>query len=201
MAVAVRGTSGVTAATNSVAPVVPSSVQAGDTLLLLAGVGDADVTWTTPSGWTLIERRSRDTSTTGMAAAMYKKIATSGDASATVTLTASTTAHSAAMIIALSGADIVNPVSAWTGFTESVSSAVNTHALPSVTTTIDQCLIITGIVGKDSATTAWTMPAGTTKAGRCVPCFVWTHDWRARHEGPRVDRFRVARQRDPGRRQ
>jgi hypothetical protein len=163
MAVGIRGVSSLAVGTNSIAPTIPSSVQAGDALFLLAGVGDAGVTWPTPDGWTLVERRSRDSGTTGMMAALYKRVASSGDASATVTLSASTTAHSAAMIIAFSGSDVVNPLHAWSGFTESAGSAINTHALPSVTTTLDQCMIVSGIVGKDSATTLWTLPAGYTK--------------------------------------
>lgn len=158
MAVALRGTSSAAVGTNTLTLTIPSSVQAGDALFVIAGCGDAAVTWAIPAGWTLVERRSRDTSTTGMMAQIFKKVATSGDASASVVLTASTTAHSAGMVIAYSGTDIVDPLHAWTGFTESSSTAINTHALPSVTTTLANCMIVSGIVGKDSATTLWTMP-------------------------------------------
>lgn len=163
MSVALRGSSSAAVGTNTLTLTIPSSVQAGDALFIIAGCGDAGVAWATPAGWTLVERRSRDTSTTGMMAAIFKKVATSGDASASVVLTASTTAHSAGMVIAYSGTDIVDPVHVWAGFTESSGSAINTHALPSVTTTLANCMIFSGIVGKDSATTAWTMPAGYTK--------------------------------------
>lgn len=159
MAVALRGSTSAAVGTNTLTLTVPSSVQAGDALFLIAGCGDAAVTWATPAGWTLVERRSRDSSTTGMMAQIFKKVATSGDASSSVVLTASTTAHSAGMVIAYSGTDIVDPLHAWTGFTESSGSAINTHALPSVTTTLASCMIVSGIVGKDSATTAWTMPS------------------------------------------
>lgn len=163
MAVALRGSTSAAVGTNTLTLTVPSSVQAGDALFIIAGCGDAGVTWATPAGWTLVERRTRDTSTTGMMGALFKKVATSGDASAPVVLTASTTAHSAGMVIAYSGTDIVDPLHAWAPFTENSSTAINSHALPAVTTTLDQCEIVTGIVGKDSATTAWTMPSGYTK--------------------------------------
>lgn len=161
MAVAFRASSEAHASTGSLSIMVPATVQAGDLLLIAAGLNNAGNTsynWSTPSGWTKRDDRSVGSN---LYAALYVKIATSGDAGATVTLTSATTGKSCAIVAAYSGVDQAAPVDVSAGLSETTSTA--SHTTPTVTSTVDQDWIVIAAVQSDSVTESWATATGYTK--------------------------------------
>lgn len=157
MAVAFRASSSATADTNSINVVLPGSVQAGDALLIVVGVNVLD-TISTPSGWTLLDSRAGGSSRF----TLYGKTAVAGDAGATVNFTTATSVvKMSAFALAWSGADTATPFHRVAGVAESTSQA--THVTPTVTTTIDGCLIAQMAMVKSSGATSWTESTGLTE--------------------------------------
>jgi hypothetical protein len=161
LAVAFRASNEAHATLGSLSVTIPATVQAGDLLILVGGLnnaGNASYDWATPSGWT---RRDDRALGSNVYAAVYAKIAASGDAGSTVTLTSSTTGKSCAIVAAYSGVDQSQPIDVMAALTETVSTA--SHATPTVTTTVDQDWVVVACIQSDSAADTWSTATGYTK--------------------------------------
>lgn len=140
---------------------IPASVQAGDMLAIFAGMNDggsASVDWGNLDGWNKLDGQR---SGSNLYAAVYQRVAQSGDAGATFTLTSDTTGKSMAIVAAWSGRDPVSPVNDFTALPEVVSTA--SHLTPTVQTDVDGCDIIIAAVHSDSSTESWQTATGYTK--------------------------------------
>jgi hypothetical protein len=161
MTVAFRTSTEAHAATGDLVITIPATVQAGDLLVIAAGLnngGNPALNWGTPAGWVKRDDRSVGSN---LYAALYVRTATSGDAGATVTLVSATTGKSCAVIAAYSGADQSAPIDAVQGLSETTSTAA--HATPTVSTTVDQDVIVIAGVQTDTATQSWSTATGYTK--------------------------------------
>lgn len=161
MTVAVRASAEAHAGSGSLTATIPGSVQAGDLLVIFGGInngGNATHDWSTPAGWTKRDDRSIGSN---LYAVAYVKTAVSGDAGATVTLTSATTGKSCVMVVALSGVDPSAPIDVISGFSE--TTVTTSHATPTVTTNVDQDLIVIAAVQTDSGTQSWSTTSGYTK--------------------------------------
>jgi hypothetical protein len=132
---------------------VPSSVRAGDTLLL-GFTGEAAMMPPTPNGWTLVRTQDNGTS---VAVGVWTRQATSADAGATITLTQP--AKRRALV----------SLSAYRGFSAVALSAASTdtdsavHATPTLPVLTGD-LVVAVFADRGTATTAWT--AGGGQVGR-----------------------------------
>jgi hypothetical protein len=161
MGIAFRASVEAHATTGDLVATIPASVQAGDLLVMPAGLnngGSSAVNWAIPDGWI---RRDERTVGSNLYAALYVKKAVAGDAGATVTLVSATTGKSCAIIAAYSGADQSASIDAVVGQSETTSTA--SHTTPTVNTTVDQDVIVIAGVQTDTATQSWQTTAGYTK--------------------------------------
>lgn len=161
MAIAYRAGSSATQTTGSLSITIPATVQAGDLLVLIGGLNDAGVLdhdWSTPSGWTLRDARHVGTNLYAMACV---RVATSGDASSTVTLSTPATGKSAAIIVAYSGVDVSNPINV--GATAADTTGTASHTTPLVNTTVADCRVIAACVTSHSVAESWSTASGYTK--------------------------------------
>ncbi|NEA22594.1 hypothetical protein [Actinomadura bangladeshensis] len=161
MAIAFRASAEAHVTSGDLTITIPSGVQAGDCLLLVGGLNDAGVTandWATPVGWTLIDSRRVGSN---LFAAVYFRVAQSGDPSSTVTLPTPGTGKSCAIIAAYSGTDPVAPINVSAAASEVTSTA--SHTTPSATTTVDGAQVVIAAVQSDSATQSWGTASGYTK--------------------------------------
>jgi PKD repeat protein len=135
---------------------VPSAVQAGDALLLFVSQGNTTALTGPGAGWTQIGRVVDGEVTT-----VWRKVATAGDAGSTVSLSSGATYVKVAMTLAAyRGTDTTDPVASITGAPEPGSSTA--HTTPTTANTTDGALRVSYWSDKNSATTAWTPPAGET---------------------------------------
>lgn len=136
---------------------VPSSVQAGDGLILFATLNRTATTVTGPSGvtgWTPLENLVTGTSRT----MVWKKVATAGDAGGTVRLQLSRTTKVALNLVAYGGTSSADPVATFA--TRSETTAVTSHPTPQVTVTDPHSWLLSYWADSSSTTTDWTAPAG-----------------------------------------
>lgn len=158
MAIAFRDSAAVSSSGTPVSIVLPSTIVQGDALLMvIANNGTPTDAITAPSGWTLVSATTLSSSNHGL----LKKIATSADAGATITLTWSTNIKSSIVMVAYSGTDLNEAVNAFSKVSETVSGT--THTTPNVATTQDNCWIVELLTEKGSTNTAWTVPGAVTK--------------------------------------
>lgn len=135
-----RGTDALTAANNKKAPRIPVHT-AGDDLFLVVATGVADVAPTTPSGWTLVTSKQ---SNAGSRANVYVYRLRASAAGTTAPDVADTNALNLALCFVVRGGG-ASPINT-TGTTS--NDAYNpTMTLPSVTTTVDGCLVINIVAG------------------------------------------------------
>lgn len=142
---------------------IPSSVQAGDTLLMIATANaTTGVTVGTPTGvtgWTQQQALSGNT----VQSVVWSKTAAAGDAGATVRVPLSVAAKMGVQVLAYSGSTAANPVAAVTGAAETVTQA--THTTPAVDVTTAGSYVVSYWADKTTDTTAWTLPNGLTARG------------------------------------
>ena len=161
MAIAFRASAEAHATTGNLAVTVPSGVQAGDCLLMFAGLNDAGVPandWATPSGWTPIDSRRVGSNLFGAA---YFRVAQAGDPSSVVTLATPGTGKSCAILAAYSGTDPVSPINIAAAASEGTTTA--SHTTPTVGTTVDDARVVIAAVQSDSATQSWGTASGYAK--------------------------------------
>lgn len=157
MAVAFRASNEAHVTLGDISITIPATVQAGD-LLVLVAAGNFTYDWATPAGWTTRDNKSVGSN---LNASVFARVATSGDAGATVTLSSATTGKSCAIIAAYSGVDQSAPIDLMAGAAETVSTS--SHTLPTVTSTVDQDWIVIAAVQMDSASDTWGTAIGYTK--------------------------------------
>src|SRR5690242_15100527 len=120
MAIALRAAQGSNNGTGggTITMTVPTGVQNGDAMVMIvADNAGASVTWTDPSGWTVLQKKG----TAGVGStATWWRLASSEPASYTVT---ATSGKMAGVIIALSGADSAAPGSTQQAAQANLSSA------------------------------------------------------------------------------
>mgnify|MGYP002624377787 CR=1 FL=1 len=147
------------AAAASIACNVPSGVADGD--LLVARVytlNNPDVTHSTPAGWTLI-RVDATTNPTVNRVSTYSRIAASEPASYTFSF-AGSPSDALAAISRVTGAHASSPIDA---HASNLYSATTTpHECPSVTTSVDECLLLL-FDALPIASTTETAPGGSTQ--------------------------------------
>jgi hypothetical protein len=157
MASAFRASSSAIADTNSLSITLPASLQAGDVVLMNVGINVLD-TISTPTGWTLLDSQAGASTRENL----YGKVAGSTDAGATVTFTTPTAlVKMSADCAAWSGGAATGTFHQVAGRLETTSQT--THTTPTITTTIDTCLIVQLVMVKSSSATSWTAPSGWTK--------------------------------------
>ncbi|GAB4512096.1 MAG: hypothetical protein Tsb0026_15780 [Sulfuricaulis sp.] len=138
---------------------VPTGTVAGDVMI-------ASVTWTpsattvnAPSGWTLIREVTQGSATTSRLATYYR-VATASEPSAyTWTFSGSVLTQSAGGILSFSGVDNAAPVDAEAG--NATNSSLN-HTAPTVTTTLDDGMLVT--IHELASSATWTPPGTMTEA-------------------------------------
>jgi hypothetical protein len=155
-ALAFRAGTAATANSTSVQVTVPATVRAGDTMVLFAG-SNTNVTVGTPAGWTQ-EGTALDTS---LRSVVWSRTATAADAGSAVRVTLSATAKANLQLVAYSGSTAADRVGAVTSAVEGGTTA--THTTPAVTVTAAGSQLVSYWADQSSASTGWTLPAGTTE--------------------------------------
>ncbi|MEP7089827.1 MAG: PKD domain-containing protein [Nocardioidaceae bacterium] len=136
--------------------VIPSGVQAGDTLVLFFTGNTTTPTYTGPTGWTQIEAQDGS----GTAGRAYTRTAVATDAGKTVTVTSSVAANDVTTLAAYRGADPTKPVAVSASALQATSSTV--HTTPTVTAADGRSWLVSYWADKGSSTTTLTGPAGQT---------------------------------------
>lgn len=165
MAIAFRASATATGPTGSMSVTIPATVQVGDLLLL---------TWHTavasqlvvPSGWTLID--AQHAVGAGAYIAGLWKIAGSGDAGSVVAVNnaVGNNGKLSCALTAWSGVDQTTPVHKFVF--SPITSPTTSHATPVVTTTLDDCVIVTAFHDKDSSVTTVTKPSTYTERAKVL---------------------------------
>lgn len=161
MAIAFRASTEAHVTSGSLTVTIPATVQAGDVLLLVAGMNDAGVTandWATPSGWTSLGTHNVGSN---LFAGVWVRVAQAGDPGATITLSTSGTGKACAVLAAYSGADPASPVNVSSVVAETTTTT--NHATPAVTTTLADTRVVIAAVQSNSDTESWSTPSGYTK--------------------------------------
>ena len=154
-AIAFVGSSGTTANASTETVTVPSSVTAGDDLLL-AATGVTTSSLTAPAGWTLVGTEPNPV----MSTSVWSRVATAADAGTSVKVTFPTAVKGSVQLLAYSGTDPTSPVDAFTAATDHVDATSATTPAVTVPTTGDWVVSLWSV--KSSAVTSWTGPGGAT---------------------------------------
>ncbi|HZJ04278.1 MAG TPA: PKD domain-containing protein, partial [Nocardioidaceae bacterium] len=143
-----------TRATNTRTPEVsvPGSVQAGDTLLLTAGMGNATSAGA-PAGWTL---KGEETSTSSLRSLVWVKTATSGDAGTSVEVVMDAIHKVTLAITAYRGVNATQVTA-----TPNTDSNTNSHTTPAVTVPAGSWLA--SFWADKSSNTNWSTPGSVTR--------------------------------------
>ena len=146
------------AATNgnrtSHAVTVPTSVKAGDALVLLFSANTTTPKYTDPAGWTVVQSKNGD----GTVVRAYRKVATATDPGSSVKVTSSAFAKSDITVVAYRNTSKTNPIAASASKVDNVTGAA--HVSPAVTATGSASWLVTYWADESSSTSAWTAPSG-----------------------------------------
>ncbi len=140
---------------------VPTSVQAGDALVLSL-TQNAARTVETPSGagtWTELGTQIGDRDQ--IRTTTWSSIARDGDAGEVISVTLSARAKVTLSLVAYSGTNASKPVRSYIAASETAFTA--SHTTPRATDVPAGAWIVSGWADKTSATTDWTDPAGATQ--------------------------------------
>ncbi len=140
---------------------IPTTVQAGDRLVLFMTTNSLSGTLGSPAGWTQLQG-SNGASTRGRA---WTKQATSTDANALVTVTSTTTIKDTMTVSAYRSTG-GNPTVTASAQTAGTTTTTN-HTSPSVAVAQPGSWLVNSWSEKSSTTQVWTPPAGSTS--RAVP--------------------------------
>ncbi len=143
--------SAATSTSTSASVTVPASVQAGDTLVLYAGVNVLDPGLTGPSGWTQVGSESASS----MSSTVWVRTATASSAGSSVDLGFAAAAKSALTLVAYRNASAVLAPGA---IASAVDSNLSSHVAPQVTAPSGAWLL-SYWSDKSSWTTGWNTPA------------------------------------------
>lgn len=144
--------------TNAHRVVAPSTVRAGDGLIL-AFTANTNATVGTPAGitgWRLLGTRGNGSMTTRI----WTKVATAANAGAAVTVSTSLVSKGNFVIAAYRGTSTTDAVTTFASALETTSRT--THTTPAVQVTSDRAWVVWYWAHEDSSTTAFIAPAGTT---------------------------------------
>jgi PKD repeat protein len=133
---------------------VPATVQAGDALVLSFSDNAPNVAITAPAGWT----QEASSSTSGMTARVWSKVATAADAGSSVRVSLASAARGNLVVSAYRGTSVSDPVGDIAMANETVNRA--THTTPAAAVTVPGSWVLSYWTDKTAATTSWTAPAG-----------------------------------------
>jgi PKD repeat protein len=164
--VAFVGASTTNANWNTFQVTVPSTVAAGDSLVLLATTATT-VTVSSPSGGTGWQQISSvPMGGTNGTTTVWSKVAAAGDAGQTITVNLSAIAKTGVTLLAYTGTDTTNPVSAVQASAETVNQTG--HTTPSVSVARAGSLVVSYWADRSSTTTAWTPPSAETLRSQTI---------------------------------
>ena len=145
------------ASANTVTVTKPTGTVDNDIMIAIAYVNDATATITAPSGWTLAE--TNNSPMTAKASLYYKKASSEG---ASYQFDFSATTRVRATIATFTGQDTTTPV----GDTTAKGNASGDGSTPadSVTSTVDNSVIVYGAIMDAATDTSWLPPTDYTEA-------------------------------------
>jgi PKD repeat protein len=134
---------------------IPSTVTAGDGLVLIAtGAGGGVLTG--PVGWTKLDVAT----VSSIYSISYERVATAGDAGSMVTVKFPAIEHGTVQLLAYSGTSAADPVAAYAKSAASLTATKYTS--PTVTAPTAGDVTLTYWACKSSSVTKWTVPASQT---------------------------------------
>jgi PKD repeat protein len=156
------GTDVYNANTKNATVTVPSAVQAGDGLVLTLTLNDPNFTVTPPAGWQQIGTQTNGTAVS----TVWQRVATSGDAGATVSVGVSDFAKANLRVLAYTGTSQTAPVASATKTADPANST--SHTSPTATVSSAGAWVVTYWSDKSSVTNTWTAPSGVTNRGLSI---------------------------------
>ena len=132
---------------------VPESVQAGDTLVVIASFGDADPSPQAPPGW---DQVATETAASSLVSTVWTKTADASDAGTRYRWDVAGSPKSTFTTVAYAGADDANPIRAIESTTERHTA---NHTSPTATAS-EGDWVLSYWADRTGGTTAWTPPSG-----------------------------------------
>lgn len=155
--VAAAGADGTTSTTTASAT-IPGTVVEGDFMLAFwtTEASATPFTYTNPSGWTVLDSRTVENV---LHSRVLWKVAGPSDAGAAVTGTISGTgARQGMTVVAYRDVDSID------GYAVSTSTASSTtRTTPSYSTTVEDCVTVAAVAGRDTTDITWTSPGSHTE--------------------------------------
>jgi PKD repeat protein len=133
---------------------VPTTVRAGDALVLTFADNGPNVVITAPSGWT----QEGSQSTSGMTSRIWSRVATANDAGSQIRVTTASAVRGDLVLAAYRGTSTTDPLGAVVTAAETVNRA--THTTPTASVTTAGSWVASYWADKTAATTSWTAPTG-----------------------------------------
>lgn len=140
--------------TSSAQVTIPSSVQAGDSLVVVLSTNSA-AAGVTPVGFTAV---GTQTASTAMTTQVWQKVAVAADAGRQVTVTLSATTKATLDLVAYSGTSKTAPVASFTGANDTGGSA---HTTPTATAPAG-AWVVSVWTDKSASARSFTAPAGVS---------------------------------------
>jgi PKD repeat protein len=134
---------------------VPSTVSAGNGMLLLA-TGAAGSALTAPAGWTQVDTAS----TSSITSTLWERVATSTDHGSAVKVSFPSVYRGSVQLLAYSGTNLTNPVVAYSKRATSITAT--SYATPSTSVPATGDIAVSYWSCKSSSVSTWTPPAGQT---------------------------------------
>jgi PKD repeat protein len=156
-----RAATGIAVNSTSATVQVPSSVEAGDVMVLIATSASTTAALTGPAGWTLLDAASDGIATAQTAA--WTRTATASDAGTNVRVNSAATAK---MTLQLSAYDGANAVSAHQVAFDTVSRTERTT--PTVAVTTPGSAVVSFWADKSNDNSGWTLPAAVSLRHQAV---------------------------------
>jgi hypothetical protein len=157
MAVALRALSTVTGLNDQATVPIPATASPGDLLIVVISTNDGAALITPPAGWT--EEAEVSHSSNFAKLAVYSRLYQSGDGDPVFTF--SNSFPFAASMTAWSGADDTTPINAKNSASADSGTSGNINC-PSVTTTVDDCLLFCAYT-VDRGNVSYAPPSGMTE--------------------------------------
>lgn len=137
----------------------PANLVAGDIMLAYVQVAK-DQAVTAPSGWTLIRQLTSSDPSNPFRSLVYYKVAGSSEP-AGYTWSWATACAAMAAILAYRGVDAAAPIHTEAGLVDTVNDYSVTA--PSITTTVNGCMIVYFFGGGPGGSNSWTLPSPITE--------------------------------------
>jgi PKD repeat protein len=164
--IAFVGSASISGSSSTEAVITPSSVTAGNGLLLAATAVGAG-TITAPAGWTQVGTYSAVSGTnTALTTTVWERVAAATDPGASVTVTFPGNVHGAVQLLAYSGTNATSPVVAFAG-KASIGSATS-YATPATVVPANGDVVVSLWTAKSSSGVTLTPPAGQGDASTAI---------------------------------